>query len=191
MTLSLPAYPSLLSGMLTPWSYESLGVELRPIHNASPASAVYTTTGVAIYVPFALAEPETFKKAGWINGATVAAANNIDVGIYDDTGTGGSPGARLVSTGATAQGTASVLQTVDTTDTVIPGPGRFYLAFMHTWPTTQGTFICIVATAPKCQYMAIMTQASLTALPTTATAIKNTTWTTIPVFGFSRAATLG
>ena len=96
-----------------------------------------------------------------LNGATVNAANNIDLGIYSEDGT------RLVSSGSTAQGSANTLQEFDITDTLI-GPGKFYLA--QACDTTAATFWQFPLNAVwHAKAVGIKEQATAFALPASAT----------------------
>lgn len=84
----------------------------------SMPSAVWPSANLAIFVPFRLPAPLTVQSLWVLNGAT--ASGNIDVGIYDYTGT------KLVSTGSTAQSGTNVVQSVGVT--AVLGAGLFYLA---------------------------------------------------------------
>lgn len=181
-----PLYDSR-TGFITPWSLESLAAEFLAQGQAAAASTIVPTANTIVYIPFGLAEPETFKKGAWLNGGTVG--GTVDIGVYDSTGTGGSPGTLLVKTngGPITQTTINVLQENDITDTLIPGPGRFYLAWVSS--SASAYYFAIAPAAPRCQAFGIMTEASST-LNATATAIKNTTWAYIPVFGFSRTTVM-
>jgi hypothetical protein len=93
----------------------------------------------------------------------VSASYNIDCGIYADAGR--KPGARLVSTGSTAQGTASQVQFVDVTDTTL-APGLYWLALACS--SSSATFFrTSLGAAANALHM--FQQTSALALPATAT----------------------
>jgi hypothetical protein len=66
------------------------------------ASTVWYAADQIAYLPFSLPWSYTAKRVFWANGATVA--GNVDMGIYS------LAGAKLTSTGLTAQAGVSVLQ---------------------------------------------------------------------------------
>ena len=157
------------------WSYECLGVPLTgmALLLSAQASAVYPTANLAIYLPFGLATIIKVTKLWWYNGATLS--GNVDVGIYD------SAGRRLISTGSTAQaGTASRIQAVDVTDTLI-GPGDFYLAIAAS-ATTVTLFRIALGNALFGKAFGILQQATAFPLPATAT-FATTAQTFVPEFG--------
>ena len=86
---------------------------------AITTSTVWPAANLAIFVPFSLDSETLIAQLWWFNGATVA--GNVDIGIYTADGT------RLLSAGSTAQSGTSVLQSVNTADTLV-GPGVYYLA---------------------------------------------------------------
>lgn len=112
----------------------------------------------AILIPFDISESYTVKKLGWINGATVS--GNVDVGIYDTNLT------RLVSAGSTAQGSISVVQEVDVTDTTLP-PGSYYMAMAM--DNTTGRVLRSVANHLDTASVGVAQMAAAFPLPATAT----------------------
>lgn len=104
--LRWPALPTI-----TPWSIESLGMALL-FHQAMPSSSTVGTANVCYYVPFRVEERTTVTKLWWANGATVS--GNIDMGVFDI-----ETGAKLFSTGATAQAGTNAIQQVDITDATL------------------------------------------------------------------------
>lgn len=104
---------------INPLSACSLGGYLTGVDAA--ASAVWTASNRAHLMPFRLSRPFVVTQMAFMNGAT--ASGNIDVGIYDASGT------RIISAGGVAQNGAilSAQQTFDVTDVVV-GPGLFYVA---------------------------------------------------------------
>lgn len=147
-------------------SPECLGVKIGAMIDAqkASASAAHPTANLAFYYPFVLTESVTVRKLFIHNGAT--ASGNVDVGIYDGSGT------RKVSSGSTAQTGTSVIQEFDVADTALT-PGRYYLAyaldnntgtFVRWNPTTGGS-----GAVPQAKFFAIQQEASAFALPATAT----------------------
>jgi hypothetical protein len=104
--------------MITPFSAFALGVEYGAVATVTPISVAHGTINLARFFPFVIPEPILVMKLFWHNGGT--ASGNVDVGIFSE------DGKKIISTGAQAQGTISVLQEFDIADTVI-GRGRFYL----------------------------------------------------------------
>ncbi len=116
------AFPALRPGPST----------LTVIHSSHPLSvsgelglgttgSTWPTANKAVFIPFRLAQPVLVTKLFTWNGAAVS--GNLDIGIYDASGT------KLVSSGSTAQSGTNALQVIDVTDTWI-GPGQFYFALV-------------------------------------------------------------
>ena len=83
-------------------------------------SRAWPTANLALFTPFEIAATIIARKLWVIDGATVG--GNIDLGIYRE------DGVRLVSIGSTAQTPANSIQEFDIADTILRGPGRYYLA---------------------------------------------------------------
>lgn len=94
---------------------------------------------VAYYVPFVLHEYATAQHLGYLVGGT--SNGNVDLGVYDGNGN------LLISSGSTAQGTASTYQSIDITDTRL-GPGFYYMAL--TLSSATGTFRGIAPADEHC-----------------------------------------
>jgi hypothetical protein len=88
------------------------------------ASSAWESANVGAYFPILIPSACVVRRLWWANGATVSASYNVDCGLYLDSGY--KPGARLISAGSTAQGTASEVQFVDVTDTTL-APGRYWI----------------------------------------------------------------
>jgi len=113
--------PAPMPGCWTPdW-----GISTYAILASGPSSASFEYPNRAAYFPILVPCMSVIRRFWWVNGTTVNASYVIDAGLYADAGY--KPGSRLISTGNTAQGTASQVQFVDVTDTTI-GPGRYWLA---------------------------------------------------------------
>jgi hypothetical protein len=97
--------------------------------STNTGSGVFPVANQAYYYPIWLAHPIVVTTLWWQNGNGIA--GNVDCGLYTDNGV------RLVSTGSIAQAGSLALQTVDITDTPVPG-GLIYLAFVSN--STSGNF---------------------------------------------------
>lgn len=93
-----------------------------------------------------------------VNGTAVS--GNVDIGIYDESGT------RLVSSGSVAQTGTSVIQIFDITDTLL-GVGLFFLAMAVDNTTAQ--FFRRTANAAHLRTLRVYQTASAFVLPTTVT----------------------
>lgn len=102
---------------------------------SSALSAAFESANRAVYTPIFIPTVCVATRMWWANGSTVSASYNVDAGIYLDSGF--KPGTKLISTGSTAQGTASEVQFADITDTTLT-PGRYWLGF--TCSSTSATF---------------------------------------------------
>ena len=165
-----------------PWSLESIGEDLTTVVNVGGAaagylyytqSAVYPVANLALFVPFVLTKPVTVAKMFTYNGTV--AAGNIDVGIYDISGT------LIVSMGSVAQAGTSVIQSFDITDTQI-GPGKFYMAIVEN--NVASTFFKHDANegANRLRFTGMAQMAAAFPLPATAT-LALLTANYVPVFG--------
>jgi len=121
--------------VITPWSIESCGSELAALCIANASGGMFAAaSGVpgsnkTYWFPFRIYETSTAVKMSYIVGST--SNGNIDVGIYD------SQGNLLVHSGSVAQGTASTLQEIDITDTILQ-PGLYYMAIQFS--SASGTW---------------------------------------------------
>jgi hypothetical protein len=140
----------------------------------APASAVWPSTNLAIFVPFRISQPISANLLWVANGAAVS--GNVDVGIYDVAGT------RLVSSGSTAQAGVSVIQTFNIADTWL-GAGLFYLA-MAMNNTTGTTLRTALSATFALKIYGCAEQASAFALPATAT-FATSTQNYVPYFGLT------
>jgi hypothetical protein len=130
---------------------------------SSPSSAAFESANRAVYAPIRVPGPCVVRRLWWANGATVSASYNVDCGIYADSD--GKPGAKLVSSGSTAQGTASQVQFVDVTDTTL-APGIYWLAL--TCSSLSATFFRTIVAA-NWDASARLEEASALPLPASAT----------------------
>lgn len=155
-----------------PWS------SLFGSHTAAPASGAFESGNRALYFPLYIPTECQVKRMWWANGATVDAGYNIDAGVYRDAGF--QPGAKIVSTGSTAQGTASQVQFVDVTDTWLT-PALYWLAISCS--STSATFLR-AAPLNLTDAWFKMIEASALPLPATATPSEATS-NAVLLFGFS------
>lgn len=162
------------------WKYKALinsfGEDLAVVHGAlsggsAPSSATFPASNDALFVPFTLKQSVLVKRLFAINGGAVS--GNIDVGLYSE------DGARVVSSGSTAQSGTSAPQFFDVTDLVI-GPGRYYFAVAM--DNTTGTIFRANTPVARMQAMGCAKQATAFALPSSAT-FATVTATFIPLIG--------
>jgi hypothetical protein len=131
---------------------------------STASSAAWTVANGAFYFPLAIQRTMVARRLWWANGATVSASYNVDVGLYLDAGQ--KPGARLVSSGSTAQGTASTLQFVDIADTAVPA-GVVWLGMACS--STSATFFRTSLAGGAADAALGFQEASALPLPATAT----------------------
>src|SRR5262245_29894020 len=121
-----PVLPMIAN--LGPWGF---WLTQEALNSGAPAAAAWESGNRAVYTPLHVPTTCICRRVWWANGATVSGGATIAVGVYADAGL--QPGAKLVS-GSAVQGSASQVQLVDVTDTVIP-PGINWLAIMMTSTT--------------------------------------------------------
>ena len=161
---------------ITPLSLEGMGPFQAAAANASMpggSNAAWPAANLALYFPFYI--PRSLAVTTLFI-ATGTGAANLDIGIYDESGT------RVVSTGSTAKVTSSVQQ-ITISETII-GPGLMYLAMASDsgTPSTFGRVQC--TSVPALRMAGPAQQASAFPLPAAATfaAIANNY---IPVCGLT------
>lgn len=121
--------PAMVSLWTDGWSVMSVGV------SGGPGSAAWESDNRGVWFPLYVPATCVAKRMWWANGSTVSASYNVEAGIYLDAGY--KPGAKLITTGSVAQGTATAIQFADITDTTLT-PGLVWL-FMSC-STTSATF---------------------------------------------------
>jgi len=149
----------------------------------APSGAAWYSANGAIYMPILVPATCVARRLWWVNSSTVSASYNLDCGIYADAG--GKPGVKLVSTGSTAQGTASEVQFADITDTTLT-PGVHWLALSCS-STSATLFRWSPADASRNAALKFE-EASAVPLPATATPAESGTSTAYPIFGFATTA---
>lgn len=109
---------------------EGVGSPMAATQGMPSTSVAWSSLGNAnraTFYPITLDAPGIITKLWWRNGAAVS--GNVDIGLYA-LGADKLPGARLVSSGSTAQAGTGVLQEVNTTDLVIAYPQIIYCALV-------------------------------------------------------------
>jgi hypothetical protein len=133
--------------------------------NAFALATNWPTANKAYYMPFYIEKPIIIKKIYWINGNAVA--GNIDAGIFDfNTGT------NIISTGSTAQATASVIQAV-TLANPVPLKSGFYYAGLASDTTTNSRIVHFnYGSVSSCDAFGVAQEASAFPLPATITPVQ-------------------
>lgn len=175
MTYAPPALTDFTWPVIFTASPEAVGMERVATNTGARSSATWPSANRAIYVPFQIPETATFQRAYSYNGAT--ANGNIDIGIYDLSGT------RLASTGATAQSGTNAVQSIALTAAVTLTPGRYYMAMLGTSAT--GTVMSHAASVVYQRLGLYYQDVGAGALPSTASF---TAWISniLPLFGISQ-----
>lgn len=137
----------------------------------TPGSATFPASNDALFVPFCLQQHVLIKRLYSVNGTAVS--GNIDVGIYSK------DGAKIVSSGSTAQSGTSALQFFDVTDFVL-APGCYYFAVAL--DNTTGTLLRANPSLARVQAIGMAKQASGFALPASAT-LATVTAAYLPLIG--------
>ena len=169
---TVPPMVSLLTPVIGHWDAGYIG---------APTSQTYESAQRAVYFPIVIPAPCVARRVWWANGATVSGGATIEVGIYASLSY--APGAKLVS-GSATQGSASQVQFVDVTDTVLP-PGVYWLAILSSSGTNTTFLGALTNTSSDAGER--FQEASLGALPSTATPVEATVQTSY-LFGFATTA---
>lgn len=147
-----------------------------PLTIGVPTSTQITSSAnLAIYFPVIIEAPFLVKKMWTHNGGTVS--GNIDMGIY----TAG--GAKLYSTGSTAQSGTSAVQSVTLGTPLFLVPDLYYLAIAADNTTAQ--IMGTPHSAEDLRRMGLFTQATAFPLPTTATFASNTLAVKVALVGIT------
>jgi hypothetical protein len=170
--------PSMVSSFTFGWS----AAASEAVQTNVPGSSGYEGANKAIYYPILVPTTCVIRRVWWANGDTVSASYNIDVGVYATSGY--APGARLVSSGSTAQGTASQVQFVDVTDTVL-SPGQYWLAV--TCSSVSATLFRASGYGAAVDAALRFQEASALPLPATATPVESDSINHY-LFGFATTA---
>lgn len=146
----------LLKANIATYSIEALGWFNAGVGSAG--NAAWPASNDAIFIPFTIEKPIVAKQMFCMNGNV--ASNNFDLGIYT------LGGARIVSTGSTAQSGTSAIQITNITDTYL-SPGTYYMACAMNG--TTGTFRRFNPSVILLQQMGVMKATSAFALPSSVT----------------------
>lgn len=107
-------------------SPEAIGVDCVGMSLGFTSAVAWPSANLAFFIPFRVKHTFTVVKMSWINGTV--ATDNVDVGVYDQSGN------LLVSSGSTATSGINAIQTVDITDTTLL-PGLYYMAMARNGTT--------------------------------------------------------
>lgn len=169
------------SGQPTPsfinsWTRYMGGLSARNFSGGIVASAAWPAANQACYIPFKLPWPYVVRRLFWVNGSSVN--SNADIGIYT------SGGAKLYSSGSTAQSGASVPQYVTPASPLLLLPDLYFLGLSFSG-TTNKAFMDTAITAILGRFLGMYQQASALPLPATATFAS---WNSIgrPLCGITR-----
>lgn len=127
--------------------------------NQTAASGTWPVANAALYFPLRLERTFIVANIFWVNGATVLNTYHFDAGLYTP------GGVRLASTGSTAQGTATSVQSVALAVTL--PPGLYYLALAC--DTTSATVHRLAHSISSNRASGALYQASAFVLPASAT----------------------
>jgi hypothetical protein len=154
-------------------SRESIGIQLK-VHGGASLNSTAFVANVCYYVPFTLVANFNWKTVYWINGATITA--NVDAGVYT------LGGAKVATTGSTAQAGANALQQVNLGTPILLSPGQYYLAVAGSAAT--GALLMGATSARLNRAFGMLQQTATFPLPASAT-FATQTQTTLPWVGIS------
>ena len=168
--------PPMVSPFTPRWSaaWHEIAVAALPTSNA------YESANRAAYVPIAVLSPVYVRRVWWANGADTAGGATVEVGLYRNGAY--KPGAKIIS-GSAVQGTASQIQFVDITDTLLT-PDLYWIAVVASSAANTTLFRSTVAAGAAADAAFRMSQVSAYPLPATATPTE-TNDTNIYLCGFS------
>lgn len=156
------------------------GVNVRLLGIGGPASVVWPSANLAVYIPFSLPWSYTVRRVFVGNGATLN--GNIDIGIYN------SAGARQYSSGSTAQAGTSAIQYITLGSPLVLAAGTYFLAVASNSATA--TFQMAGTNMPTSGRLAgLLQQATAFPLPATATFAQWSQTTGYLLCGVTRTAT--
>lgn len=173
-----PASTAQIPTMVSMFTY-GWGFVDESVSASDPASAAPETGGLAVYYPVQIPKVCVARRLWWANGATTTGGATIEVGIYQSAQF--LPATKLVS-GSATQGTASQVQFVDITDSVLT-PGLIWLAIMASTTTNTTLFRATVGNAAY-EAPFRFQQSSANPLPSSATPAESS-GQNIYLFGFS------
>ena len=169
MTLTLPA-SGLMAGLR--FTVDTINDSWMPWLTAPAGGQAWGTANRAIYIPVRFPTSGVVKELGYVAEGS-AATGNIDIGLYDASGT------RLCSTGSQTKALSDTVAVFDVTDTTVQR-GLYYLALNNS--TTTDTFYADIPAAPNLAARGVLTEAvGAVTLPATATWALNQTLALFPV----------
>jgi hypothetical protein len=154
-------------------SIDTYSSSIFPANENAQTGDSWPSVNMAIYVPYLVQARGTVRKLWYYSTST--GGGNIDIGLYDATGT------RLASSGSTAKSLTSAPVVLDVTDVVI-GPGIYYVALVAS-SATSNNFWAWLPSAPMAAAIGVYTEASALPLPATATFALTQTLAYVPVMG--------
>lgn len=170
MSWSPPALWSPSVGTISPWSLESLGVQLNSVGSTgAPAGNAWPSNNLGIFVPFELSNAVTCPAMFYYSNA---ATGNYDIGLFT------SAGAKIVTKGSTAL--ASGWQNVSITSTLLQ-PGRYYMALAL---SSNQSIFAVNPAFPIGAALGVKQSVSAVPLPASATLV-DLTQAYLPMFGLS------
>ena len=169
------AYPQRAAYFST--KYQKMAFYDDSYFTASAPSVGTPTTNLAYYLPITLEVPHLISSFVWANGST--ASLNVDVGIYDLSGTKVG-----TSTGSTAQSGTSALQSAAPSGgSFVVGPGVFYVAMQFSGNTANTLLGPSMSSLEHLRVIGVLQQAvGSFGLPANATFAANTQ-TQVPMAG--------
>lgn len=172
MTLRTGSFGPYIDNFISPVSPSAIGFAMFGYNGGGlAASTAWPTAAKAFYIPFTIERQLTLYRVGWHNGATTVSGTR-EVGLYSAGGT------KIISGSATGA-TVSVMQFVDVADTVV-NPGQYWLAVMCSNTTNWHAW---APAAPITAAMGILSQASASPLPSSATMALDQTNAFVPLAG--------
>jgi hypothetical protein len=165
-----------IPGIIMPWQYSELSA-----WKLTAGVPAWPTANKAVFVPFEINYPVTVVKGYWLNGGTVG-TDSIDIGIYDLAGN------LIVSGGGTLSSGASVIQSVDITDTLLLR-GNYYAA-MAINGTTDTVSRITPASIAEAKALGLLEMTSAYVLPATVTYASITTTASLPLINFTTQTTI-
>ncbi len=103
----------------------SLAAELGSLGAGAPASAVWPTALLAIFVPLYVQAPITAQQIWWDNGATITGSTSIECAVYNEAGT-----TKLITSGVVTHAGVSIPQAVTITGGYYLPRGRYWIGLV-------------------------------------------------------------
>lgn len=146
--------------------------------NLFPAGANWPTANLALFLPFVIHHQRTYRSCVWANGTVTGGQANIDIGIYDYSGT------RLGSLGSTAQGATGTTNVAAFGTPITIDAGRYLMAM-----ACDGNADGFQRTNTNSRQLGMLMATTSFVLPSSVTLATATT-NYQPVFGICELSTL-